>query len=180
MPSVIYQKPVCQRDIYQKSPNIFGSSNEKTGASPEHQTPKNTPVLSLLSLPSAAGLSLFRYSRKLYRPAKGSTGCGTQQIFRALGGTHISLTTAPTTPPCFGHWPRSSSLPSGRAGSANALTERAISTRRCRAAEPSGRQPAPAGKWAVRARRRCSCRSGLPAPAPAGRSSGRRPSPFPA
>ena len=29
MPSVIYQKPVCQRDIYQKSPNIFGSSNEK-------------------------------------------------------------------------------------------------------------------------------------------------------
>ena len=115
MPSVIYQKPVCQRDIYQKSPNIFGSSNEKTGASPEHQTPKNTPVLSLLSLPSAVGPSLCRYSRKLYWPAKGSTGCGTQQIFRALGGTHISLTTAPTTPPCFGHWPRSSSLPSGRA-----------------------------------------------------------------
>ena len=115
MTSLIYQKPVCQRDIYQNSPSIFGSSNEKTGASPEHQTPKNTPVLSLLSLPSAAGPSLCRYSRKLYRPAKGSTGCGTQQIFRALGGTHISLTTAPTTPPCFGHWPRSSSLPSGRA-----------------------------------------------------------------
>ena len=70
--------------------------------------------------------------------------------------------------------------PSGRAGSANALTERAISTRRCRAAGPSGRRPAPAGKWAVRAHRRCSYRNGSPAPAPAGRSSGRRPSPFPA
>ena len=114
MPSVIHQKPVCQRDIYQKSPNIFGSSNEKTGASPEHQTPKNTPVLSLLSLPSAAEPSLCRYSRKLYRPAKGSTGCGSQQIFRALGGTHISLATAPTTPPCFGHWLRSSLLPFGK------------------------------------------------------------------
>ncbi len=45
--------------------------------------------------------------------AKGSTGCGTQQIFRALGGTHILLATAPTTPPCFGRWPRSSSLPMG-------------------------------------------------------------------
>ena len=47
--------------------------------------------------------------------ANGSTGCGTQQIVRALGGTHILLATAPTTPPCFGRWPRSSSLPHGGA-----------------------------------------------------------------
>lgn len=165
--------------ISTKNPPTFLAVQTKKQVHPEAHASPGTPAFILLYFSSVAGLSLFRYSRKLYRPAKGSTGCGTQQIFRALGGTHISLTTAPTTPPCFGHWPRSSSLPSGRAGSANALTER-VSTRRCRAAEPSGRQPAPAGKWAVRARRRCSCRSGSPAPAPAGRSSGRRPSPFPA
>ena len=158
----------------------FLAVQPKKQVHPEAHASPGTPAFILLYFSSVAGLSLFRLSLRLDRYAKGSTGCGTQQIFRALGGTHISLTTAPTTPPCFGHWPRSSSLPSGRAVSANALTERAISTRRCRVAELSGRQPAPAGKWAVRARRRCSCRSGSPAPVPAGRSSGRRPSPFPA
>ena len=47
--------------------------------------------------------------------AQRSTGCGTQQIFHALGGTHMLLATAPTTPPGFGRWPRSSSLPLGGA-----------------------------------------------------------------
>ena len=72
------------------------------------KVPENRPcpLVSQQARCNLRGLSPF---------AKGSTGCGTQQIFRALGGTHISLTTAPTTPPCFGHWPRSSSLPSGRA-----------------------------------------------------------------
>ena len=37
-------------------------------------------------------------------------GCGTQHLHRALGGTRILLAAAPTTPPCFRHWRRSSSL----------------------------------------------------------------------
>ena len=37
-------------------------------------------------------------------------GCGTQHPHRALGGTRILLAAAPTTPPCFRHWRRSSSL----------------------------------------------------------------------
>ena len=73
-----------------------------------NKVPENRPrpLVSQQAQRNLRGLSPF---------AKGSTGCGTQQIFRALGGTHISLTTAPTTLPCFGHWPRSSSLPSGGA-----------------------------------------------------------------
>ncbi len=37
-------------------------------------------------------------------------GCGTQHPHRALGGTCVLLAAAPTTPPCFRHWRRSSSL----------------------------------------------------------------------
>ena len=37
-------------------------------------------------------------------------GCGTQHPHRALGGTRILLAAAPTTPPCFRHWRRSSLL----------------------------------------------------------------------
>ena len=37
-------------------------------------------------------------------------GCGTQHPHRALGGTRVLLAAAPTTPPCFRHWRRSSSL----------------------------------------------------------------------
>ena len=37
-------------------------------------------------------------------------GCGTQHPLRALGGTCVLLAAAPTTPPCFRHWRRSSSL----------------------------------------------------------------------
>ena len=40
-------------------------------------------------------------------------GCGTQHPLRALGGTRVLLAAAPTTPPCFRHWRRSSSLHSG-------------------------------------------------------------------
>ena len=39
-----------------------------------------------------------------------NTGCGTQHPHRALGGTCVLLAAAPTTPPCFRHWRRSSSL----------------------------------------------------------------------
>ena len=38
------------------------------------------------------------------------SGCGTQHPLRALGGTRVLLAAAPTTPPCFRHWRRSSSL----------------------------------------------------------------------
>ena len=38
------------------------------------------------------------------------TGCGTQHPLRALGGTCVLLAAAPTTPPCFRRWRRSSSL----------------------------------------------------------------------
>ena len=37
-------------------------------------------------------------------------GCGTQHPHRALGGTRVLLAAAPTTPPCFRHWRRSSLL----------------------------------------------------------------------
>ena len=37
-------------------------------------------------------------------------GCGTQHPQRALGGTCVLLAAAPTTPPCFRRWRRSSSL----------------------------------------------------------------------
>ena len=37
-------------------------------------------------------------------------GCGTQHPLRALGGTRVLLAAAPTTPPCFRRWRRSSSL----------------------------------------------------------------------
>ena len=38
------------------------------------------------------------------------SGCGTQHPHRALYGTRVLLAAAPTTPPCFRHWRRSSSL----------------------------------------------------------------------
>ena len=41
------------------------------------------------------------------------SGCGTQHPHRALGGTRVLLAAAPTTPPCFRRWRRSSSLHSG-------------------------------------------------------------------
>ena len=38
------------------------------------------------------------------------TGCGTQRLPRPLKGPCILRAAAPTTPPCIGHWPRSSLL----------------------------------------------------------------------
>ena len=38
------------------------------------------------------------------------TGCGTQRPLRALGGTRVLLTAAPTAPPCFRRRRRSSPL----------------------------------------------------------------------
>ena len=39
-----------------------------------------------------------------------AAGCGSLRLLRALGGTHILQAAAPTAPPCFGRWPRSSPL----------------------------------------------------------------------
>ena len=33
-----------------------------------------------------------------------SPGCGSQRLFRPLGGPHILLAAAPTAPPCFRRW----------------------------------------------------------------------------
>ena len=41
---------------------------------------------------------------------KRSTSCGSLRLLRALGGTRILQAAAPTAPPCFGRWPRSSPL----------------------------------------------------------------------
>ena len=38
------------------------------------------------------------------------TGCGAQRPLRALSGTRVLLTAAPTAPPCIRHWRRSSPL----------------------------------------------------------------------
>ena len=39
-----------------------------------------------------------------------AAGCGSLRLLRALDGTRILQAAAPTAPPCFGHWPRSSPL----------------------------------------------------------------------
>ena len=42
--------------------------------------------------------------------AREAAGCGSLHLLRALGGTRILQAAAPTAPPCFGRWPRSSPL----------------------------------------------------------------------
>ena len=42
--------------------------------------------------------------------AREAAGCGSLRLLRALGGTRILQAAAPTAPPCFGRWPRSSPL----------------------------------------------------------------------
>ena len=42
--------------------------------------------------------------------AREAAGCGFLRLLRALDGTRILQAAAPTAPPCFGHWPRSSPL----------------------------------------------------------------------
>ena len=42
--------------------------------------------------------------------AREAAGCGSLRLLRALRGTRILQAVAPTAPPCFGHWPRSSPL----------------------------------------------------------------------
>ena len=39
-----------------------------------------------------------------------TAGCGSLRLLCALGGTRILQAAAPTAPPCFGRWPRSSPL----------------------------------------------------------------------
>ena len=56
-------------------------------------------------------------------------GCGTQHPLRALGGTCVLLAAAPTTPPCFRRWRRSSLLQRKnyfRASGATAFAERSV------------------------------------------------------
>ena len=42
--------------------------------------------------------------------AREAAGCGSLRLLRALDGTRILQAAAPTAPPCFGRWPRSSPL----------------------------------------------------------------------
>ena len=42
--------------------------------------------------------------------AREAAGCGSLRLLRALDGTRILQAAAPTAPPWFGHWPRSSPL----------------------------------------------------------------------
>ena len=42
--------------------------------------------------------------------SRGTAGCGSLRLLRALDGTRILQAAAPTAPPCFGRWPRSSPL----------------------------------------------------------------------
>ena len=42
--------------------------------------------------------------------AREAAACGSLRLLRALDGTRILQAAAPTAPPCFGHWPRSSPL----------------------------------------------------------------------
>ena len=66
--------------------------------------------------PTGAALAFLCFDF-FFRIVKGeqplATGCGTQHPLRALGGTRVLLAAAPTTPPCFRRWRRSSSLHSG-------------------------------------------------------------------
>ena len=62
------------------------------------------------------------------------TGCGSQHPLRALSGTRVLLAAAPTTPPCFRHWRRSSSLlriNSGKIIFNRAMPERLRTLRHC-------------------------------------------------
>ena len=54
------------------------------------------------------GCGLSRQKDLEWRPLL--PGCGTQHPHRALGGTRVLLAAAPTTPPCFRRWRRSSLL----------------------------------------------------------------------
>ena len=63
---------------------------------------------------TGVNLQFFPVGAHFFRIVKGVqplvTGCGTQHPLRALGGTRVLLAAAPTTPPCFRRWRRSSSL----------------------------------------------------------------------
>ena len=63
--------------------------------------------------PTGAALAFLCFDF-FFRIVKGEqpleTGCDTQHPLRALGGTRVLLAAAPTTPPCFRRWRRSSSL----------------------------------------------------------------------
>ena len=63
--------------------------------------------------PTGAALAFLCFDL-CFRIVKGeqplATGCGTQHPLRALGGTRVLLAAAPTTPPCFRRWRRSSLL----------------------------------------------------------------------
>ena len=71
----------------------------------------------LLLLQKASPLDTFSFAcqkRTRKAPAtfeaREAAGCGSLRLLRALDGTRILQAAAPTAPPCFGHWPRSSPL----------------------------------------------------------------------
>ena len=65
-------------------------------------------------------LSADRFAKQMPRVQRGkvsatfeareAAGCGSLRLLRALRGTRILQAAAPTAPPCFGRWPRSSPL----------------------------------------------------------------------
>ena len=69
--------------------------------------------------PTGAALAFLCFDF-FFRIVKGvqplATGCGTQHPLRALGGTRVLLTAAPTTAPCFRRWRRSQLLRCGVGG----------------------------------------------------------------
>ena len=73
--------------------------------------------ISLLQIKTAAYLDtlrLFGGRGWIARAAqKRNPGRGSQRLHRALGGTRILLAAAPTAPPCFCRWQRSSLLHRG-------------------------------------------------------------------
>ncbi len=53
---------------------------------------------------------VFSAARSPLLEAREAAGCGSLRLLRALRGTRILQAAAPTAPPCFGRWPRSSPL----------------------------------------------------------------------
>ena len=67
-----------------------------------------------LSPQRVKGCSPLTIPKKKSKPKNASrcakTGCGAQRPLRALSGTRVLLTAAPTAPPCIRRWRRSSPL----------------------------------------------------------------------
>ena len=78
------------------------------GRQSENSTTKQKPQRILIRCGFLVGAGGRREPRKTRSPGRGS-----QRLHRALGGTRILLAAAPTAPPCFCRWQRSSLLHRG-------------------------------------------------------------------